>query len=217
MLFRAKDIDGESRGLVGKIANSAERMSLLIQDLLDFSSLVYDRAALEEVDLQVVVSRIVEDYELSLEEKQASISIGKLPKIEASALQMNQLFYNLLGNALKFTSKERSPVIDISSRSLDATEACRYISRPRPGITYHEIAVCDNGIGFAPEYASQIFEPFKRLHTRNAFPGSGIGLSLCQRIVKIHGGAIHSRSTAGSGSTFFVVLPNLSSGREAGM
>jgi signal transduction histidine kinase len=152
---------------------------------------------------------IAEDYELLIREKQARISIGELPKIVASALQMNQLFYNLLGNALKFTSFERLPVINISSRCLDEAEAGQYISKPESGIEYYEIAVSDNGIGFAPEFGMQIFEPFKRLHTRNAYPGSGIGLALCQRIVKIHGGAIHARSTAGSGSTFSVVLPNL--------
>lgn len=214
MLFRGVDIDEESRALIDKIAGSAERMSSLIQDLLDFSSLVDGRVAPEEVDLQIVVSRIIEDHELSVLEKKASISIGELPKVLASALQMNQLFYNLLGNALKFTSPDRFPVIYISSRFVDAAEAGQHVAKPEPGSEYYEISISDNGIGFAPEYGMQIFEPFKRLHTRNAFPGSGIGLALCQRIVKIHGGALYAKSALGEGSTFSVLLPNLRSGGD---
>jgi two-component system CheB/CheR fusion protein len=119
---------------------------------------------------------------------------------------MNQLFYNLIGNALKFSREEVPPVITISSRMLHKDELAAY-----PLLNYVweycEITVADNGIGFGEQYKEQIFEIFQRLHTKDQFEGTGIGLALCKKITMNHGGTITAESEEGEGSTFKVILP----------
>ena len=121
---------------------------------------------------------------------------------------MNQLFYNLISNALKFRRTDESPKITVNARVLEAREVAPYIAKPLPFATYHHIIITDNGIGFDTKYNEQIFEVFKRLHTRDAYPGSGIGLSLCRRIVATHNGHLYAESVAGKGSTFHIILPD---------
>jgi signal transduction histidine kinase len=120
---------------------------------------------------------------------------------------MNQLFYNLIGNALKFSKPDVTPEVRIAARSISAEEANRRLDGPPTAARYHHITVADNGIGFEVRYTEQIFEVFKRLHGRDAYPGSGIGLALCKRIVANHGGALYAESELGKGSTFNILLP----------
>jgi signal transduction histidine kinase len=135
----------------------------------------------------------LDDLESRICQSQGQVILNPLPIIEADALQMHQLFQNLVGNALKFHRPDTSPVVQIGYRDHS------------PG--YVEIYVQDNGIGFEMAYLDQIFQPFKRLHGRSEYEGSGIGLALCQKIVERHGGRITAQSVPDEGSIFLVMLP----------
>ncbi len=203
-----KELPEAARGTVSRISGAAERMSSLIQSLLEFSRLQKGEGALmRPVDLGAVVSDVVTDFELMIAERGAAVEIGALPVVEGVGLQMNQLFYNLVGNALKFSRPDVAPEVRIASRTIFAAEADGRLDGPPTAAHYHHVTVTDNGIGFEVRYAEQIFEVFKRLHGRDAFPGSGIGLALCRRIVANHGGALWAESEVGRGSTFNILLP----------
>lgn len=210
MLENQESLPAENRPMVGKIAQSAERMSLLIRDLLDFSRLLKSDAHMQQVDLSAMLNAVISDFELTIEEKKATIRIGRLPVIEAVGLQMNQLFYNLLSNALKFVRPDISPEIVIDAQVMDHKEVGQYISSPFLNSNYYHITFSDNGIGFDPKYAEQIFEVFKRLHGRHAYPGSGIGLALCKRIVTNHNGYIYVQSEINRGTTFHIIMADKS-------
>lgn len=208
MLDNQKNLPAESKRPVGKIMESAERMSLLIQDLLEFSRLLKSETLMRPIELSEVCNAVTNDFELTILEKNAEIIIGSLPVIEAVGLQMNQLFYNLLSNALKFSSIVHKPYIKVSSRSIGLEEVKKYIPRPYNGCQYYQITFEDNGIGFDVKYSEQIFEVFKRLHGRDVYPGSGIGLALCRRIVSNHKGHLYAESVPGKGATFHIILPD---------
>ncbi len=211
MLSLQEKLADESKPIVKKIERATERMSLLIHDLLEFSRLIKSDTLMRPVDLSEIAAAVLTDFELVIQEKGAAIHIGKLPVIEGVALQMNQLFYNLIGNALKFTSPDRTPHIYIELDLLSPFEVVGYIETPTPDASYYRICVRDNGIGFETRYADQIFEVFKRLHGKDTYPGSGIGLALCRRIVANHGGHLFAESIVGEGSAFYVLLPQAQS------
>ena len=143
-------------------------------------------------------------------QKKAKIQVGTLPVIEAIPLQMKQLFRNLLSNALKFSAERETPVITIISRLLNEEESQKYVGRNAPG-DYCELVFTDNGIGFPPEFSEQIFTIFKRLHDKQSYAGTGIGLALCRRIAVNHGGAIFAINEKQGGASFHVILPMLHS------
>jgi light-regulated signal transduction histidine kinase (bacteriophytochrome) len=194
--------------LVMKIDKSTERMVLLIRDLLEFSSLLKSDAMARPVNLAEVAANVVNDFELLIEDKKATVIIGKLPEIQAVALQMNQLLYNLLGNALKFCKPGVPPVIEINAKLSSREQTGLYISKPYPFAQYYHITIQDNGIGFETKYAEHIFEVFKRLHGREHYPGSGIGLAMCRRIADNHNGRLYAESEPGKGSIFHLLLPD---------
>lgn len=214
MLGRQTALSETNRQVVEKINLSAERMTLLIKDLLEFSRLLKSDKLIQPVQLNDVMRSVAVDFELVITERNAAIQIGPLPAIEAVALQMNQLFYNLVGNALKFTDPARAPLITVSAERLTDAQVREHIRQPMQGVGYYRIAFSDNGIGFEPQYAEQIFEVFKRLHARGAYPGSGIGLALCRRIVANHNGYMYAASTPGVGTSFFIILPEKQSAVE---
>lgn len=208
MLGDTAELSPVNASRLNKINSSAERMTLLIKDLLEFSRLLNSDNLRKPVDLNQVVAEIMSDFELMIAEKQAVVEIGQLPVVEAVPLQMNQLFYNLVGNSLKFTQVGLAPAISILSQPIALEEAERFIRKPRPEWQYHRISVRDNGIGFEQKYAEQIFEVFKRLHTREVYSGSGIGLALCRRIVSNHNGYLYAESTPGEGTVFHIIIPS---------
>jgi PAS domain S-box-containing protein len=207
MLGEEEPLSPHNDSLAQKIGQAAERMSLLIRDLLEFSRLLKSDALMRPVDLQALVNVVINDFELIVQEKRAEVHVEGLPEIEAISLQMNQLFYNLIGNALKFSRPGVVPQIRISSTKLSPEELRTYIPKPQSFSPYHIIYIEDNGIGFDRLYAEQIFEIFKRLQGREIYPGSGIGLALCRRIAGNHGGHIFAESEEGKGSRFCIVLP----------
>lgn len=202
-----KDIlSDRGRTYLDKINISARRMSELINALLNFSRLRVTQEALQPVDMNSVLDDVLIDFELLIKQKHAKIINEGLPVLDAIPLQMNQLIYNLLSNALKFTNPDVSPRIIFSSHRLSSADLEGY---PILGRSYEhvEITVADNGIGFAQEYAEKVFEIFQRLHDKQTYEGTGIGLALCNKIVINHKGIIFARSEEGSGATFHIILP----------
>jgi len=209
LLHQQEDLPDHHKRLIGKINQSSERMSMLIKDLLEFSRLLEKGNMMREVDLTIILQSVISDFELIIEEKGAEIIIGPMPTIQGIPLQINQLFYNLMSNALKFTNPGVKPVIEISARVITVEAAGNYLVRSERHRQYYDISFSDNGIGFEQKYADQIFEVFKRLHNRNEYPGSGIGLSLCRRIVANHAGHLYVDSSPGVGTIFHIIMPGL--------
>jgi two-component system CheB/CheR fusion protein len=201
----SKDISEEAKDLLQKITVSSERMGALIQDVLNFSK-VLDANVFEPTDLTVILQNVIRDFDLQIEEKGAVIRYDPLPVVSAVALQMNQLFYNLLGNALKFSKPGEPPRIDIRWRTVPTEEVKGYPQLDNQ-LSYCEIQFADHGIGIDPRFAERIFLIFQRLNTQQRFEGTGIGLALVKRIVTNHRGEIFVRPNEGGGSLFHIFLP----------
>ena len=191
-----------------KISVSSERMMTLIQDLLNFSRLNRTGQPLEYVSLNEVLAHIRNDLELFIHEKQAVITSEDLPLIKGEPLQLYQLFYNIINNSLKFSNPHVTPRITIATRPLLPDEVSVFPSLD-PSLEYVEILLKDNGIGFAQQYAEQIFTIFQRLNNRQTYTGTGIGLALCKKIVSNHHGHIYAMSKEAEGAAFYVILPRI--------
>lgn len=202
----ANDIPEAAKELIKKISSSSERMSTLIREVLDFSKIVHGDAAFEKTDTNAILKRVIDDFDLLIAEKNAIITHEPFPVIEAIPLQVNQLFYNLIGNALKFSKKDAAPVIKITSRKLLLEEVKKHKTL-NPKLSYYEFSFKDNGIGFEQQYADQIFLIFHRLHSRDQYAGTGIGLALCKKIVIDHQGEITAISNGSNGAIFHIILP----------
>ncbi len=203
-----KEIDPRSKTLLQKIESSSRRMLRLIRDVLAYAQLSEKRPLVSKVDLNQVLTAACEDFELLIQEKNASIEVKQLPVIEAIPIQMSQLFGNLIANALKFAHAERTPHITVSCSLADRGETAR-LTELNPEIDYHKISFRDNGIGFNQNNAQQIFDIFQRLHSQPEYPGTGIGLAMCRKIARNHHGDITAESAVGEGTTFHVFLPRL--------
>ena len=203
--------DGEflpekNRETLKKIASSAERMSGLLNGLLEYSRLAHHGDLFEPTDVNGIMKEILFDFELLIEQKNARMDIGELPVLEAIPVQIYQLLTNLIGNALKFTNEGVAPIVAVSSRLFPEEDIKNYPSL-RTGTPYHEIIVKDNGIGFDQKYGEQIFIIFQRLRESRRHKGTGIGLSLVKRITENHNGAVHAVSPEDEGATFHLILP----------
>lgn len=186
-----------------KINASSSRMSTLIRDLLSFSLLSQIEKKLVIVDLNETVKHVVDDFEGTIEIKKAIINVGPLPSVHAYPAHMNQLFTNLVDNALKFAKE--NPVVNITSSKLSNEDVEKYeLDRAKK---YVAITVSDNGIGFDQKYASKMFTLFQRLDNIKGLEGSGVGLAICKKIVEDHGGIIVAKGTENEGATFTVILP----------
>jgi PAS domain S-box-containing protein len=204
----APQLDGDGIIYLDRMQKSAHRMRRLINDLLDYSRVTTRAQPFRTCDLRKAVEAAASDLEVAVEESGASVEIGDLPSIDADPVQMGQLFQNLIGNALKFRRKDRSPTVVISGRMVDKLpETLKGRSRLSGGGPLCAITVTDNGIGFEMKYAERIFSIFQRLHGRNEYEGTGIGLATCRKIVERHGGHIWAESEPGTKTMFHVVLP----------
>ena len=182
-----------------KISIASERMKTLIDDLLNYSHQTVGQTFID-VDLNIVVQNVLHDLELLIQQKKGIITVDSLPAIKAIPVQMDQLFYNLLHNSLKFSKQNIPPFIHIGCL------ADKDNKEPGEGKAV-DIYIKDNGLGFDPEYAEKIFVLFQRLNTRHVYEGSGIGLTLCKKIVENHRGKIWVESEPGIGTRFFIRLP----------
>ncbi len=185
-------IDETGRDYLKRMREASQRMQTLINDLLTFSRVTTRAQPFSRVDLDELVRDVVSDLELQIDRTQGKIELSRLPAIEADSTQMHQLLQNLINNALKFHAESKPPHVWVSAETKAGT--CR-------------IFVRDNGIGFDELYLDRIFKPFQRLHSRQEYEGSGMGLAICRRIVERHAGDITAHSGLGQGATFIVTLP----------
>ncbi len=192
-LYAGPSLDANALQQLQRMTGAAQRMRTLIGDLLSYSQVSTRPQRFVPIDLAGIAREVVADLEETINESGGHVEIEDLPVIEADALQMRLLLQNLLGNAFKYRRPDTPPAIRLSSTSPTG-----------PRCT---IAVTDNGIGFNPQYAEKIFKMFERLHTREQYEGTGIGLAICRKIVERHGGSIAAISNAGHGATFTVTLP----------
>lgn len=186
------DLDPDIQMYLSRILVATKNMRNLIENLLEFSRTSRFSEPFAEIDLNEILSQVKADLELKIEETNTVIHSDNLPVIEGIALQMRQLFTNLFTNAIKFKLPEKAPVITIKSRDLN---------------NMYEIIVKDEGIGFEQEYANRIFQIFQRLHGKAEYPGSGIGLAICKKIVDNHHGEIVAKSDLGKGAEFIITIP----------
>jgi signal transduction histidine kinase len=192
-------LDEQGASYLQRIEKAARRMQGLIDGLLQYSRLTTQAQEFAQVDLNSVVSEVISDLEVRIDVKRAKVSIADgLGTVEADPLQMRQLFQNLVSNALKYSSPGEPPFIEVFPLSLPQN-----VGRG----TLCQIVVKDNGIGFDSCFQEQIFGLFQRLHGRDEYNGTGIGLAICKKIIDRHGGTIAARSSSGKGAEFIVVLP----------
>lgn len=204
----ADKLDTDAREFMQFAVNGALRMQRLIQDLLAYSRVGTRGKAFEPTDLNEVLAAARDNLRLAIEESGAVVVADPLPRVMGDGIQLVQLLQNLVGNALKFRGPQ-PPRIEIRCRR-QAPSACSVEGGAAQAATLPDewiISVADNGIGIDPQYFEKIFVIFQRLHTHDQYPGTGIGLAICKKIVERHGGRIWVESEAGHGSIFLFSLP----------
>jgi PAS domain S-box-containing protein len=184
-------LDPDANEFIGYIVEGGKRMQALVSDLLEYSRVNTRAVPFAPVESEDVVDRVMQNLFFSIQESSATIETGSLPAVLADVAQLGMVFQNLIANAIKFRSEE-PPYIQISAE--------------RSGMMW-KFAVRDNGIGIDPNFHARIFEIFQRLHTRDKYPGTGVGLAIVKRIIERHGGKIWVESEVGRGSTFYFTLP----------
>ena len=193
----------QGQGYLSRVTKAAGRMKQLIEGLLVYSRMDAPVLKADSLSLQEIVQEIFSDLQGHIEELQADIHVGELPVIHGDALRIRQLLQNLIGNALKFRKPGVRPVIQVTAMIIQDR---RHTGPGKPG-RLCQIEIQDQGIGIREEHLDKIFGMFKRLHRKDEYEGTGIGLAICQRIVDQCGGALSVRSTVGEGSTFTITLP----------
>lgn len=197
-------MDDDGKTNIQRIHKAAERMQNLITDILTFSKISVDTPSFIKCDMNALIGEVIVDLDEEIKGKNGKVVIDKLPTLNVNPSLMKPLFHNLIGNALKYSKKDATPVVKISSE-ISAQVNGTSSSAPTP--KYCRIYIQDNGIGFDQKYAEEIFGMFKRLHHNSEFQGTGIGLALCKKIVEQHKGYISARSKINEGSTFIISLP----------
>lgn len=198
-------LTGEGLMYLDRMMASADNMRNLINNLLEFSRVTRDTQPFTEVDLNDVLQQAKNGLELAIEETGTKIDSSELPVIHGSASQLGQLFTNILSNAIKFRKQDEPSYIKIQSEPVSEEEVIRH--HLNHDMDYCKLTVKDNGIGFENEYATRIFQIFQRLNGKSEYPGSGIGLAICKRIVEHHHGIISADGEEGKGATFTMILP----------
>lgn len=188
-----------------RIENAAHRMRSLIEDILSYSRAGTSQRKFVLTDLNQLLREVLSDLSEVIEERNATIAYGPLPSLTVIPFQFQQLIVNLLTNALKFTRPGVPPKITISAGMIKGDDIRNAVAPAEKN--YHHISVSDNGIGFDPAYRSEIFELFQRLHNRNDYEGTGVGLAICKKIVENHGGLITAEGEMNKGATFNIYLP----------
>jgi light-regulated signal transduction histidine kinase (bacteriophytochrome) len=192
------DLDTDARDYFDRAIRGAERLQEMVDAVLGYARVDSRGREFETVDLNRVVDEVARDLEASIEASDAQITHDRLPIVMGDAAQLHQVFHNLLGNAIKFVDGGR-PMVHVGADE----DGSHWI-----------VSVRDNGIGIAPEASDRIFVMFQRLHTQDEYPGTGIGLAICKRIVERHGGRIWVESRPSRGSTFFFTVPKRTGGED---
>ena len=186
-------LDGNAHKYLHSVNNATNRMSMLIKSLLDFSRLGRN-STLAKVDCKKIINEVMADLETMIKASGAVIEVTEMPELNVYETEMRQVFQNLIINAIKFQEKDTRPEIKISAEKINEE---------------WKFSVSDNGIGIAPEYFERVFNIFQRLHSKEEYKGSGIGLANCKKIIQLHKGDIWVQSKPGQGSTFFFTISNL--------
>lgn len=202
------ELGTEGLDLLTRMNVAGGRMSTLIRDLLTYSRISTRQQSFGPVSLNAIIADALTTLEWPIEQRQAQIDVADLPTINGDESQLGQLFQNLLSNALKFTPPDRKPHIILSRFDRDRNELPANVRPNSPASRFCQISISDNGVGFDTKYLDRIFQVFQRLHGKNEFPGTGVGLAICQRVAENHGGGITANSTPGEGATFCVYLPS---------
>jgi len=184
-------LDSDAREFIAFAVDGATRMKALINDLLAYSRVEGEEKVFEEFDVQFALNKALSNLALKIEDSGAVITYDAMPRIKADPMQIAQLFQNLIGNAIKFQNGKVPEVHIGVERQKDEWQ----------------FAIRDNGIGISPEYQERIFVIFQRLHRKDEYPGTGIGLAICKKVVERHGGRIWLESKLGEGTTFYFTLP----------
>ncbi|UTF59768.1 CHASE3 domain-containing protein [Gilvimarinus sp. DA14] len=190
---------------VERMHAASERMSQLIDDLLSFSRVSTRQQPFEVVDLNKVVAQVRDDLEYAIEDANATLEVAELPTLDADASQLGQVFMNLIGNSIKFRREGVAPVIRVEAST--GEEFALEGDHLYDGVSWCRLRFSDNGIGFDEQYAEKVFNLFQRLHGRDEYSGTGIGLALCRKIIERHGGKIEAKSQPGEGSEFIIHIP----------
>ena len=193
LIEKTVDLDEHSRDYIERMGKSARRMKRFIEDLLLYSKVTTKQKPFELVDLEKKVKTVCEEMDHIIHSTHAVVNISNLPTIEGDNNQIHQLIVNLIFNSLKYKSEGKPPIINIFGKKKENN--------------YWEISIQDNGIGMDEKYADRIFKPFQRLHGRSKYEGSGLGLTICKKIVERHNGTISALSKPGVGTTFILTLP----------
>lgn len=193
LIEKTVDLDEHSRDYIERMGKSARRMKRFIEDLLLYSKVTTKQKPFELVDLEKKVKTVCEEMDHIIHSTHAVVNISNLPTIEGDNNQIHQLIVNLIFNSFKYKSEGKPPIINIFGKKKENN--------------YWEISIQDNGIGFDEKYADRIFKPFQRLHGRSKYEGSGLGLTICKKIVERHNGTISALSKPGVGTTFILTLP----------
>lgn len=198
-------INEEGQDYIERMQNAAERMQILIDDLLAFSKVTREVKEFQQIDLHQLINNVLHGLDYAIESTNARINLSVNDKVDGIPSQLAQVFQNVISNSLKFVKPNTQPVIDISSQILSGNVIP--VSNISRNLNYCVIKITDNGIGFDEGYAGKIFDLFQRLHSRTAYKGTGIGLAICKKIVENHSGFIFAKSKEGEGASFFIVLP----------
>ena len=200
----AGNLNNQEMYYLEKVIGSADRMKALIIDILNYSRLSAVNGDFMPTDLNSVLKELLEDFELLIADKRAKILNHGMPLLEVNRGQMRQVFQNLVSNALKFSKEGVPPVIEIRSKRLASKS---FTSKEEQTGPFCLLTITDNGIGFDEKYATIIFSLFQRLHAKDSFEGTGIGLAITKKIIEKHHGLIQVKSTIGVGSQFMIMLP----------
>ena len=190
---------------LNRMLAATDNMRTLIDNLLEFSRTSRISEPFVRTDLNNIISEVRADLELKIEETSTKIESEILPVIDAIPMQMRQLFTNLFTNAIKFKGEGATPEIEIKASVLSDED--KDSNHLRQNTNYYKIIVKDHGIGFDQEFSMKIFQIFQRLHGKAEYPGSGIGLAICKKIVENHSGRIFAQSEPGKGAEFIIILP----------
>lgn len=209
----ASELTDSATDIVRRMQHAASRMQTLISDLLGYARVSGSSVAFAPVDLNRLLAQIIDDLEMAIEDRRAIVRVGNLPTITGDARLLQQLFQNLMSNALKFQPTHLAshiPCIEISGQEISSAELPETVAaslNPQPYKRYALLTVADNGIGFDEQYLDRIFTIFQRLHGRSHYTGTGMGLAICRKVADIHGGMITATSADGQGATFSLYMP----------
>jgi PAS domain S-box-containing protein len=193
--------------LFDRVEKAAERMRVLVEDLLEYSHLNVTPREKESINLNEKLQNVIDDLELLIREKKAVIDVGELPTTNGYRRQLQQLFQNLITNALKYSKPGVEPQIRINSRMVKGRDSGFHLPVSAEDEEFHLIELKDNGIGFEAEHAERIFDVFTRLHGNSEYPGTGIGLSIVKKVAENHGGYVMAKGERNAGASFFILLP----------